>query len=297
MVKVLNQESGNNFTLYNGDSCEIMKGFPDNSLDYSIFSPPFIDLYTYSDSLRDLSNNRDETEFFYQFGIIAEELARTIKPGRLVSVHCMDLPTSKYKDGVIGLKDFPGQIIKLFQDKGFVYCSKVTIWKDPVVAMQRTKALGLLHKQIKKDSSMSRQGIADYIVTFRNAGENEEPITHTNEDFPVDLWQQYASPVWMDIKQSNTLQKKSARAEKDEKHISPLQLDVIERCIKLWSNEGDVVFTPFLGIGSEVYQALLMKRKGVGIELKESYYDQAVKNCHLAEETPEEIDLFGGWQW
>lgn len=293
-MKVLNQHQGNNFTLYNGDSCEIMKGLPDNSLDYSIFSPPFIDLYTYSDSLRDLSNNRGEDEFFFQFGIIVEELARTIKPGRLVSVHCMDLPTSKYKDGFIGLKDFPGQIIKLFQDKGFIYHSRVTIWKDPVVAMQRTKALGLLHKQIKKDSSMSRQGIADYIITFRNQGENTEHITNTNESFPVDLWQQYASPVWMDIKQSNTLQKQSARAEKDEKHISPLQLDLIERCVKLWSNEGDVVFTPFMGIGSEVYQALLMGRKGVGIELKESYYQQAVKNCEYAEEKPQEVDLFEG---
>lgn len=294
MVNVLNQTNGNNFTLYNGDSCEIMKGLPDNSLDYSIFSPPFIDLYTYSDSLRDLSNNRGEDEFFFQFGIIVEELARTIKPGRLVSVHCMDLPTSKYKDGFIGLKDFPGQIIKLFQDKGFIYHSRVSIWKDPVVAMQRTKALGLLHKQIKKDSSMSRQGIADYIITFRNQGENTEHITNTNESFPVDLWQQYASPVWMDIKQSNTLQKQSARAEKDEKHISPLQLDLIERCVKLWSNEGDVVFTPFMGIGSEVYQALLMGRKGVGIELKESYYHQAVKNCQYAEEKPQEVDLFEG---
>ncbi|MGX7195196.1 DNA-methyltransferase [Enterococcus olivae] len=293
-MKVLNQHQGSNFTLYNGDSCEIMKGLPDNSLDYSIFSPPFIDLYTYSDSLRDLSNNRGEDEFFYQFGIIVEELARTIKPGRLVSVHCMDLPTSKYKDGFIGLKDFPGQIIKLFQDKGFIYHSRVSIWKDPVVAMQRTKALGLLHKQIKKDSSMSRQGIADYIITFRNQGENTEHITNTNESFPVDLWQQYASPVWMDIKQSNTLQKQSARAEKDEKHISPLQLDLIERCVKLWSNEGDVVFTPFMGIGSEVYQALLMERKGVGIELKESYYQQAVKNCEYAEEKPQEVDLFEG---
>lgn len=293
-VKVLDQHKGENFIVYNGDSCEIMKGIPDESVGYSIFSPPFIDLYTYSDDLRDLSNNRNEDEFFFQFKIIAEELLRITQPGRLISIHCMDLPTSKFKDGFIGLKDFPGQIIQLFESVGFIYHSKVTIWKDPVVAMQRTKALGLLHKQIKKDSAMSRQGIADYIVTFRKPGENKTPISNTNDSFPVDLWQQYASPVWMDIKQSNTLQKKSARDEKDEKHISPLQLDVIERCVKLWSTEGDVVFTPFLGIGSEIYQALKMGRKGMGIELKRSYYEQAVKNCVAAENAPEQIDLLEG---
>lgn len=293
-MKVLDQHKGENFIVYNGDSCEIMKGIPDESVGYSIFSPPFIDLYTYSDDLRDLSNNRNEDEFFFQFKIIAEELLRITQPGRLISIHCMDLPTSKFKDGFIGLKDFPGQIIQLFESVGFIYHSKVTIWKDPVVAMQRTKALGLLHKQIKKDSAMSRQGIADYIVTFRKPGENKTPISNTNDSFPVDLWQQYASPVWMDIKQSNTLQKKSARDEKDEKHISPLQLDVIERCVKLWSTEGDVVFTPFLGIGSEIYQALKMGRKGMGIELKRSYYEQAVKNCVAAENAPEQIDLLEG---
>lgn len=293
-VKVLDQHKGENFIVYNGDSCEIMKGIPDESVGYSIFSPPFIDLYTYSDDLRDLSNNRNEDEFFFQFKIIAEELLRVTQPGRLISIHCMDLPTSKFKDGFIGLKDFPGQIIQLFESVGFIYHSRVTIWKDPVVAMQRTKALGLLHKQIKKDSAMSRQGIADYIVTFRKPGENKTPISNTDDSFPVDLWQQYASPVWMDIKQSNTLQKKSARDEKDEKHISPLQLDVIERCVKLWSTEGDVVFTPFLGIGSEIYQALKMGRKGMGIELKRSYYEQAVKNCVAAENAPEQIDLLEG---
>lgn len=293
-MKVLDQHKGENFIVYNGDSCEIMKGIPDESVGYSIFSPPFIDLYTYSDDLRDLSNNRNEDEFFFQFKIIAEELLRVTQPGRLISIHCMDLPTSKFKDGFIGLKDFPGQIIQLFESVGFIYHSRVTIWKDPVVAMQRTKALGLLHKQIKKDSAMSRQGIADYIVTFRKPGENKTPISNTNDSFPVDLWQQYASPVWMDINQSNTLQKKSARDEKDEKHISPLQLDVIERCVKLWSTEGDVVFTPFLGIGSEIYQALKMGRKGMGIELKRSYYEQAVKNCVAAENAPEQIDLLEG---
>lgn len=261
---------------------------------YSIFSPPFEDLYTYSDSPRDLGNCRSTEEFYQQFTFIVKELYRIMMPGRLVGIHCMDLPTSKSKDGFIGLRDFPGILIKLFQECGFIYHSRITIWKDPVVAMQRTKALGLLHKQIKKDSALSRQGIADYIVVMRKPGDNPEPITHTNESFPVELWQRYASPVWMDINQSNTLNRTSAREERDEKHICPLQLDAIERCIELWSNEHDIVFTPFLGIGSEAYQALKMHRRALGIELKQTYYEQAVKNCELAITSKEQIDLFEG---
>lgn len=293
-MKVINQRVTNHFALYNGDSCEVMQGLKDNSMGFSIFSPPFEDLYTYSDSPRDLGNCRSTEEFYQQFTFIVKELYRIIMPGRLVSIHCMDLPTSKNHDGFIGLRDFPGILIKLFQECGFIYHSRVTIWKDPVVAMQRTKALGLLHKQIKKDSAMSRQGIADYIIVMRKPGDNPEPITHTNESFPVELWQQYASPVWMDINQSNTLNRTSAREERDEKHICPLQLDVIERCIELWSNEHDIVFTPFLGIGSEAYQALKMHRRALGIELKQTYYEQAVKNCELAITSKEQIDLFEG---
>ena len=293
-MNVLDKYISKNFALYNGDSAEVMQGLPSDSMDYSIFSPPFEDLYTYSDSPRDLGNCRSTEEFYEQFTFIVKELFRIMKPGRLVSIHCMDLPTTKSTDGFIGLKDFPGILIKLFQDCGFYYHSRVTIWKDPVVAMQRTKALGLLHKQIKKDSAMCRQGIADYIITMRKPGDNPEPITHTNESFPVDKWQDYASPVWMDIRQSNTLNRASAREERDEKHICPLQLDVIERCIDLWTSEGDVVFTPFLGIGSEIYQSLKMHRKGVGIELKSSYFKQAVKNCLKAETADEQIDLFEG---
>lgn len=293
-MKVLNQCLTSFFALYNGDSCEVMQGLKDNSMGYSIFSPPFEDLYTYSDSSRDLGNCRSTEEFYQQFSFIVKELYRIMMPGRLVSIHCMDLPTSKNRDGFIGLRDFPGILIKLFQESGFIYHSRVTIWKDPVVAMQRTKALGLLHKQIKKDSAMCRQGIADYIITMRKPGENPEPITHTNESFPVEMWQRYASPVWMDINQSNTLNRTSARDERDEKHICPLQLDVIERCINLWSNEHDTVFTPFLGIGSEAYQALKMHRRAVGIELKESYYNQAAKNCERAITCEEQIDLFEG---
>lgn len=294
MDKVINQAVTEHFALYNGDSCEVMAGLPDNSMDYSIFSPPFEDLYTYSDSPRDLGNCRSTEEFYQQFTYIVKQLFRVMKVGRLVSIHCMDLPTTKASDGFIGLRDFPSILIKLFQDCGFYYHSRVTIWKDPVVAMQRTKALGLLHKQIKKDSSMCRQGIADYIITMRKPGDNENPITHTNEAFPVEKWQQYASPVWMDIQQGNTLNRTSAREERDEKHICPLQLDVIARCIELWSNEGDTIFTPFLGIGSEAYQSLKMHRKAVGIELKESYFRQAVKNCDRAITCEEQINLFEG---
>ena len=293
-LKVIDQAISKKYALYNGDSAEVMQFLQDNSMDYSIFSPPFEDLYTYSDSPRDLGNCMSTEEFYQQFTFIVKELYRIMKPGRLVSIHCMDLPTTKNNDGFIGLKDFPGILIKLFQECGFYYHSRVTIWKDPVVAMQRTKALGLLHKQIKKDSSMCRQGIADYIITMRKPGDNQNLIAHTNETFPVEKWQQYASPVWMDIKQSNTLNRTSVREERDEKHICPLQLDVIERCIELWSAEEEIVFTPFLGIGSEVYQAIKMHRKGIGIELKPSYFKQAVKNCQKAETSEEQIDLFEG---
>lgn len=282
-MKCLNQVIKERYSIYNGDSCEIMNSIPDNSIHYSIFSPPFADLYVYSNSERDMGNCKSKSEFYEHFKFIVKELYRIMMNGRLVSFHCMNLPTSKQKDGFIGITDFRGELIKLFQDCGFIYHSEVCIWKDPVVAMQRTKALGLLHKQIKKDSAMCRQGIPDYLVTMRKPGDNPERVEHTNESFPVQIWQNYASPVWMDINQSDTLQRTSARDEKDEKHICPLQLDVIRRGINLWTNENDIVFTPFMGIGSEVYQALKMNRRGIGIELKESYYQQAVKNCEKAD--------------
>jgi len=282
-MEVINQYLGRNFALYNGDSCEVLQGLEDESIDLSVFSPPFADLYTYSDSERDLGNCKNADEFYVHFKFIAEQLNRVMKSGRNVCIHCMDLPSLKFRDGFIGLKDFPGEIIRIFEDVGFIYHSKVTIWKNPVVAMQRTKAIGLLHKQLKKDSTLSRQGIADYIVVMRKKGENKVPVTHTNDNFPVEKWQEWASPVWMDINQSNTLQANSVRDDKDEKHICPLQLDVIERCVELWSNEGEVVLSPFAGIGSELYQSLKMKRKAIGIELKTTYYNQAVKNCINAE--------------
>lgn len=278
-INVIDQAITDRYALYNGDSAEILKGIPANSIHYSIFSPPFASLYTYSNSERDLGNCRTTTEFYQQFKYIVDELYRVLMPGRLISFHCMDLPLSKERDGVIGLRDFRGELIKLFEDSGFVLHSQVCIWKDPVTAMQRTKAIGLLHKQIKKDSCMSRQGIPDYLVTMRKIGENPEPVSHTNETFPVEIWQRYASPVWMDINPSDTLQATSARDEKDERHICPLQLTVIRRALNLWTNPGDVVLTPFLGIGSEAYVALELGRKAIGIELKPSYYQQAVRNC------------------
>jgi len=203
-------------------------------------------------------------------------------PGRLMAVHCMNLPTSKVNDGFIGIRDFRGELIRLFVEKGWIYHSEVCIWKDPVTAMQRTKALGLLHKTIKKDSSMSRQGLADYLVIMRKPGDNTKPISHTADEFPVDLWQQYASPVWFDINQSRTLNFKDARDDDDVKHICPLQLDVIERAMNLWSAPGDLVFSPFTGVGSEGYTAIKMGRKFIGSELKPSYYQQAIKNIESA---------------
>ncbi|MBS1481549.1 MAG: site-specific DNA-methyltransferase [Christensenellaceae bacterium] len=289
--RVKQQDIGERYALYCGDSCEVIKGIPDNSVHFTVYSPPFASLYTYSNSDRDMGNCRSHAEFYEQFEFLASELFRVLMPGRNMSFHCMNLPTSKERDGFIGITDFRGELIRIFQKAGFIFHSEVCIWKDPVTAMQRTKALGLLHKQLKKDSCMSRQGIPDYLVTMRKPGDNPEPVTHTNDTFPVDAWQRYASPVWMDINPSDTLQARSARDEKDERHICPLQLDVIKRAILLWSNPGDIVLTPFLGIGSEAYVALELKRRAIGIELKESYYNQAVKNCKSVVEC-EQISLF-----
>lgn len=282
LMNIIDQMVTERYAIYNGDSVEFSKEIPDNSIHYTLFSPPFASLYTYSNSDRDMGNCKGDDEFVTHFKFLAKELFRITMPGRLLSFHCMDLPAMKSRDGFIGLKDFPGELIKLFQDVGFIFHSRVTIWKNPVTEMQRTKALGLLHKQIRKDSSLCRQGIPDYIITMRKPGDNPEKIPHTYDNFPVNVWQQYASPVWMDVRQSDTLQKKSARTEKDEKHICPLQLDVIQRCIELWTNPNDIVFDPFAGIGSTPYVAVRMNRRGIGCELKQSYYEQAKANLASA---------------
>ena len=307
LMKALHQEDGKTWTLINGDCIEASRAIPDASVGLSVFSPPFASLYTYSNSDRDMGNCKSDAEFFTHFGFLIDELTRIVKPGRICAVHCMDLPTSKQSHGVIGIRDFPGDIIRAFESRGWIYHSKVTIWKDPVTAMQRTKALGLLHKQVKKDSCMSRQGIPDYLVVMRRTGVNPEPVHHTNETFPVDRWQQWASPVWASISgigadgfhicvnpsariqdkcgidATDTLQKEPARDEEDERHICPLQLGVIERAVALWSNPGDVVFSPFAGIGSEGWQSIKMGRKFVGIELKPSYFKVACANLRRAE--------------
>ena len=313
MSNVIRQDHSARWTAYHGDCIEVVQGIPSNSIDYSIFSPPFASLYTYSASERDMGNSRGYSEFAQHFAFLVQELYRIIKPGRLVSIHCMNLPTTIQTHGTIGIQDFRGDLIRMMQSaalstnailhsgdtistptavNGFIYHSEVCIWKDPVQAMQRTKALGLLHKQLKKDSSMSRQGIPDYLVTFRKPGVNDERITHTDADMPVSIWQRYASPVWMDINPSDTLQYTSAREHADERHICPLQLEVIRRGIQLWTNPNDVVFTPFGGIGSEAYVAMEQGRRAVLVELKESYYRQAVANLRSIEQVAALPTLF-----
>ncbi|KKB81033.1 DNA methylase [Devosia soli] len=313
MINAIEQVITDRYAIYQGDSCELIRAVPGDSIDFGIHSPPFEGLYRFSNSDRDISNN-DKEGFWTHYAFLIQELLRVTKPGRLHSVHCMQLPTSKARDGFIGMRDFRGEVVQAYCDAGWIFHSEVCIWKDPVVAQQRTKSIRLLHKQVTKDSTISGQGLADYIVTFRKPGENADPVVGMFERFvgegldvsdaayerycanpPADagqtwkpwprdmwrsvlVWQRYASPVWMDISQTRTLQYRNARDEKDEVHISPLQLDVIERCIDLWSLPGETVLTPFLGIGSEVYSAVEMGRKGLGFELKSSYFRQAVKN-------------------
>ena len=274
--------SSDGWQMHQGDCVEIVKEIPTDSIHYTIFSPPFASLYTYSASDRDMGNCKDQEEFLTHFGYLVKDLYRVTMPGRLVSFHCMNLPTSKTHHGYIGIRDFRGDLIRLFEQEGWIFHSEVCIWKDPVTAMQRTKALGLLYKQLKKDSAMSRQGIPDYLVTMRKPGENSQRVTHTETDFPVGLWQNYASPVWMDINPSDTLQFRSAREHEDERHICPLQLQVIQRGIELWSNPGDTVLSPFAGIGSEGYVALQNGRKFIGAELKRSYFETACANLRQA---------------
>lgn len=310
-VMVTDQASGRGWTLWNADCVEVARGLPDGSVHYTIYSPPFESLYTFSDDPRDMSNCRDSETFWTQYRFLIDECFRATMPGRLVSIHCMQLPTSKLRDGFIGLRDFRGEIIRAHQAAGFIYHSEVCIRKDPVSAMQRTKALGLLHKTIKSDSTLSRMAVADYIVTMRKPGDNPEPVAGEfdryygneaapdgplvfqttfhgrksvrpgEEQYSVAVWQRYAEPVWMDIAQSDVLSRNGARDDADERHISPLQLTVIRRCVDTWTNPDDVVFSPFAGIGSELYVAVQMGRRAIGAELKASYYRQAIG--HLRE--------------
>lgn len=307
-VKILNQANGNNWVYYHADCIEAVKGLPDDKIHYSIFSPPFSSLYTYSNSERDMGNTKDDEQFMEHFEYLVQDLIRVTMAGRLCSFHCMNLPQSKQNHGEIGIRDFRGELIRMFIKHGWIFHSEVVIWKDPVTAMQRTKALGLLHKQIEKDSCMSRQGIPDYLITMRKPGNNPERVggpfkkyvgdevamnkrseilnpseAESARGFSIDVWQRYASPVWMDINPSNTLQRQSARDERDERHICPLQLQVIERAIQLWSNPNDTILSPFGGIASEGYQAIKMGRRFIGVELKKTYWEQGVNNLKAAE--------------
>lgn len=307
-IKCVNQVIDDRYAIYEGDCFELIRAIPSESIHFGIHSPPFSGLYKFSNFDRDLSNSEDDA-FFEHYAFLIQELLRVTMPGRIHSVHCMQLPTSKNRDGHIGMRDFRGEIVRAYVDAGWIFHSEVCIWKDPVSAMTRTKSHRLLHKQMAKDSTISGQGLADYVVSFRKPGDNPEPVAGTLTEFigadgeldlsreayakqtagrehswpyeqwvSILIWQRYASPVWMDIDQHRTLQYRTGRDEKDEAHISPLQLDVIERCMALWSLPGDTVLTPFLGIGSEVYAAVEMGRRGIGFELKPSYFRQAVKN-------------------
>lgn len=277
------------YILKLGDCVKLIHDVSSESVGFSVFSPPFAELYTYSDELEDMGNSKDYNEFLFAFKHLVKELYRVLWSGRNIAVHCMDLPIQKGKEGYIGLRDFSNMIRQSFEYAGFIYHSRVTIWKNPVTEMQRTKALGLLHKQVKKDAAMSRVGLPDYLLVFRKPGDHLHPV---HCDIPVDTWQQYASPVWMDIDYSDTLNARSGRDENDGKHICPLQLGTIERAIHLWTNPGDTVLSPFAGIGSEVYKAILMGRKGIGFELKTSYFKEAVKNCNQAVSLSQRENLF-----
>jgi len=316
-MDVLEQVITDKYSIYNADTVEVAQAMPSDSVHFSVFSPPFASLYTYSNSDRDMGNVRSHDEFWDQYRFLIREQFRVMRPGRNIAIHCMNLPTSKQNDGFIGIKDFRGDIIREYQKEGFVYHSEVCIWKDPVVAMQRTKALGLLHKTIKKDSAMSRMGIPDYVVTMRKPGENTDPVSgefqyYCGDQPPpgfagyqrddgrmyyvpgvnntsIDVWQKYASPVWDDISQTDTLNFREGRDGDDERHICPLQLDVIERCVQLWSLPDELVWTPFMGIGSEVYMAVKLGRKAIGVELKPSYFELAKRNISAASESQYEM--------
>lgn len=288
VIRCLNSSIGNNYQAIQGDCVDVLDQLPDNSIDFSVYSPPFGSLFVYSESAADMGNSTDE-EFAEHYSFLVASKFRVTKPGRLTAVHCSDLPMTKWRDGAVGIKDFSGQIIRCHEDAGWIYHGRRTIWKCPVVEMTRTKHVGLLYKQLQKDSTKSRGGMPDYLLTFIKPGENQSLISHTPKDFPLEQWQEWASPVWMTINQSNVLNVQAAREASDERHLCPLQLDVIERALIMWSNPGDVVLSPFMGIGSEGVISLKLKRKFLGIELKESYWRQA---CRYLEAQDRQDDLF-----
>jgi len=293
-MKVIASEVTDRYSAFNADCVEIVADLPTESVGFSLYSPPFSHLFIYSDSERDMGNVKNDEEFFAQYGFLLRELYRVTKWGRLSAVHCSDLSRSKSTHGRIGLYDMPGDIIRCHQATGWTYHSRITVWKDPVTEMQRTKALGLLYKQLQKDSTRSRQGMPDYVLVFRKTGADEkagDPVGQDANLFPVTQWQQWASPVWMDINQTNVLNVQAAREDKDEKHLCPLQLDIIERAIRLWTNTGDIVLSPFMGIGSEGVTALKCGRRFIGVELKAAYYRQAVRNLQGTEAETAHGDL------
>ena len=289
VIKCIEATHGENFSTYCGDSCQIVPQLASETVGFSLYSPPFTNIFVYSDSEADMGNCTTDEEFNQHYAYLVRDLLRVTKPGRLTAVHCSDLPSSKWKDGVIGLKDFHGDIVRIHQSEGWIFHSRTIVWRDPVVEMTRTKALGLLYKQLKKDSTKSRMGICDQVLVFRKPGKNSEPVEQMPENFPVSQWQKWASPVWMDINQTNTLNVRMAKDGADERHLCPLQLDLIERAVTLWSNPGDVVLSPFMGIGSEGVSSLKLKRKFIGIELKPSYFKHA---CRYLEAAERQEDLF-----
>lgn len=281
-IRCMNENHGDSFAAYHGDCVSIVSQMPDASIDFSIYSPPFGSLFVYSESVADMGNSTDE-QFADHYAFLVREKLRVTKPGRLTAVHCSDLPMTKWKDGAVGIKDFSGDIIRIHEDAGWILHGRRTIWKCPVVEMTRTKHVGLLYKQLQKDSSKSRGGMPDYLMTFIKPGDNAEPIKHTPENFPLDQWQEWASPVWMSVNQTRVLNVKAARNANDERHLCPLQLDVIDRALVMWSNPGNVVLSPFMGIGSEGYCSLKAKRRFIGTELKAEYFNQACRTLHDVE--------------
>lgn len=281
-VSCLNETHGETFAAYHGDCVSVLRQMPDACVDFSVYSPPFGSLFVYSDSAADMGNSTDD-EFAQHYAFLVAEKFRVTKPGRLTAVHCSDLPMTKWKDGAVGIKDFSGDIIRIHQQAGWIMHSRRTIWKCPVVEMTRTKHVGLLYKQLQKDSAKSRGGMPDYLLTFVKPGDNAEPIEHTPETFSLPQWQEWASPVWMTINQTNVLNVEGSKEFGDERHLCPLQLDVTERACVMWSNPGDTVLSPFMGIGSEGVVALRQRRRFIGVELKETYWRQACRHLQNAE--------------